>query len=130
MNLTGKPGRTTEIIPMPEIEADNPYSHDLDIPDGEKLKATAKNLRNVSEDFARIMRQECLILLLTTDRDWFLKHYSGETTDMGYLLTADGRVSGETAWHATRGECDKAAKIALEKFALKRQEIDQILQGQ
>lgn len=66
--------------------------------------------------FARIFQDECLIFLLTADRDWFLSRYTGERDADGYLIDNNGNPTPFLPSQNISAGIDRVSKVALEKY--------------
>ena len=123
------------LIPPPSIDSDNPYSH-LPHPEyepeifkaGEIIKQ-AYRLQAISLDFSKIFQDECLIFLLTADREHFLSEHTGERDERGYLIDKDGNETSFLPSQCVTAGLDRVSKNALEKFFKKREEIRAVLES-
>lgn len=116
-----------DFTPAPEIPANNPYAglshpeYDNSIPEKDAMIARAEQLRQSDAEFARIFQEECLIFLLTADREWFLNQYTGERDADGYLVDKDGNPTSFLPSQNITAGLDRVSKVALEKYEARKQ---------
>ena len=127
------------LIPRPEVPADCPYKTMkwgaikeayADIRGQEaQIRSQVDKLWHASRDFRDIFLNECMLFLLTVDRQAFLSEYTGECldNDAHTLIRKDGKPGFFEPHGMTYNHHALIGRVALEKFLEQRKEIESLL---